>query len=187
MPKHPELFLLLALASSCRATSDDATATDAVARPSRSADLGQMHSVSVGGAIWIGGYPSADDLDLAHRRGIRTAIDLSTPDEAPGYDVAAACKKLGIEYVSMSVESKKCIGDECVDRVLEELRRRSREPMLLFCGDGSRAAMLFAIHRTVDDGLALEQALVEARRAGMKPGHPEVFVRAQVVRLQSHS
>jgi protein tyrosine phosphatase (PTP) superfamily phosphohydrolase (DUF442 family) len=187
MPKHLALLLLLlALPLSCQSFTGDDVSLDS-SGPMRSADLGQLHSVSINSAAWIGSYPTAEDLDLARRRGIRTAIDLSAPDEAPSYDVAETCRKLGIEYVALGVENKSSIADERVDLVIGELRRRAKEPMLLFCADSSRAAMLYAIHRSVDDGLALDQALIEARRAGMKPGHPEVFVRAQVVRLKPSS
>jgi protein tyrosine phosphatase (PTP) superfamily phosphohydrolase (DUF442 family) len=186
MVKHLEFLLFLLLPLSCQLVGDDGAA-DAAGSSLRSSDLGRMHSVSVAGAAWIGSYPTPQDLDLARRRGIQAAIDFSAPDESADYDVAGACRKLGIEYVALDIESKASIGDERVDRVIDELRRRGREPMLLFCADSSRAAMLFAIHRAVDDGLPIDEALVEARRAGMKPGHPEAFVRAQVFRLKSRS
>jgi protein tyrosine phosphatase (PTP) superfamily phosphohydrolase (DUF442 family) len=184
MPKHLAILLLLAVPLSCQLVGGDDGEADPAGQSVRSSDLGQMHCVSVDGEAWIGSYPTPQDLDLARRRGIRVAIDFSAPDESADYDVAGACRKLGIEYVALDIESKSSIGDERVDRVLEELRRRGREPMLLFCADSSRAAMLFAIHRAVDDALPIEQALVEARRAGMKPGRPEAFVRAQVARLK---
>jgi protein tyrosine phosphatase (PTP) superfamily phosphohydrolase (DUF442 family) len=187
MSKHLALLLILLSPWGCQTVTDDQASTDPRAQPVRATDLGELHGVSVGSTAWIGGYPTSADLDLAHRRGIKAAIDLSTPEEAPGYDVQGTCERLRIEYVSINLESKSSIPDESVDRVLDELRRRAHEPLLLFCRDSSRAAMLFAIHRAIDDGLPLDQALVEARRAGMKPGHPEVFVRAQVKRLLSHS
>jgi protein tyrosine phosphatase (PTP) superfamily phosphohydrolase (DUF442 family) len=59
------------------------------------------------------------------------------------------------------------------------------DPRLIFCGTGGRSAMFFAIHRVVDQGVPLDQALLEARRAGMKPGAPADFVRRQTERLQS--
>jgi hypothetical protein len=147
---------------------------------------GQMRGVMGGGAVWISATPSREDLDLARRRGIKAAIDVSTPDEAEGQEVASACAELGIEYVTMHCDNRDRVCDELVDRVLSELRQRSHEAVLLFSGDSSRAAMLLAIHRIVDEKLPIDRALIEARRAGMKPGHPEIFVRSQVVRLEPH-
>jgi hypothetical protein len=150
-------------------------------------DAGHMHGVASGGAVWTSGLPSREDLDLARRRGIEVAIDVSTEQEADGHDVASVCAELGIEYVTMHCDTRERVCGELVDHVLSELRQRAHEPVLLFSGDSSRAAMLLAIHRIVDDRLPLERALVEARRAGMKPGHPEIFVRSQVLRLESRS
>jgi len=186
MSKHLGLLLVVLIPLSCQTSADDASSLDAGGTP-RTSDLGELHGVSVDDSAWIGGYPTANDLDLARRRGIRTAIEVSAPDEAPDYDLSASCRSLGIEYVALHIESKRVIGDDSVDSVLAELRKRTREPLLFFCDDSSRAAMLFAIHRVVDDRLPLEQALVEARRAGMKPGQPELFVRAQVARLRPRS
>ena len=45
--------------------------------------------------------------------------------------------------------------------------------------------MFFAIHRVLNEGVPLEEALVEARSSGMRAGDPEEFVRAQVARLQA--
>jgi protein tyrosine phosphatase (PTP) superfamily phosphohydrolase (DUF442 family) len=188
MSKHLALLLLLlALPPSCQVVTNDEPPPDVSHRSIFAADLGHMRNVSGDGAVWIGSYPTVEDLDLALRRGIRFAIDLSMPDEAAGYDVASACSEHNIAYLAMRVDDKKEIGDARVDRVLAELRAHARQPMLLFCGDGSRAAMLFAIHRAVQEHVSLDQALVEARRAGMKPGQPEQFVRAQVARLLEHS
>jgi protein tyrosine phosphatase (PTP) superfamily phosphohydrolase (DUF442 family) len=70
-----------------------------------------------------------------------------------------------------------------VDRLLIQLRKHTRDSWLLFCGDGSRAAMLFAIQRALDEAVPVDQALAQARRAGMKPRHPEVFGHSQVLWL----
>jgi hypothetical protein len=146
----------------------------------------RLLDVPNGGAVWISGSPSREDLDLARRRGVAAAIDVSTPDEAEGREVARACAEFGIEYVGMRCDNRDRMCDELVDRVLAELRQRSHEAVMLFSGDSSRAAMLLAIHRIVDEHLPIERALVEARRSGMKPGYPEIFVRSQVLRLEPH-
>ena len=180
--------VVLAALAGCAATSLDRGVPrlrDAACVP---ADLGTMHNVSKIGTVWIGSYPEPSDLDLAARRGIASAIDLATPSEKPAWDVAATCERYGIEYVPVGIDSRDRITDEDVDRALGALRDRARRAVLLFCAHGDRAAMFLAIHRATDDGLDVETALVEARRAGMKPGHPEVFVRKQVERLaQSRS
>jgi hypothetical protein len=177
------LTLALALASGgCRAARS--VAPPVVVGPRvHAAEFGSMRNVSRVGALWIGSYPSPSDLDLAARRGVDVLIDLSAPCERPTWDLAAACARLGLDRVDVGVASAKRIGDREVDRCLEALRSVGARQALLFCTNGDRAAMFLAIHRAADQGLPLEQALDEARRAGMKPGHSEAFVRAQAERL----
>ena len=112
-----------------------------------------------------------------------TLLDVSTDDELAGIDLGGACRKLAITYVGVHPALKDQIGDELVDRLLGELERFSHQPLLFVSASASRTAMLYAIARVVHDGAPLEQALIEARKSGMKPGHPEVFVRKQVERI----
>ena len=147
--------------------------------------LGSMRNVSVCDAVWTGSHPTPDDLELADRRGIATAIDLTSPDEWPGYDAAAVCEDLGIDYVRVEVSGDAPIPDGVVDRALVELRRHDHGSILLFSGSGDRAAMLLAIWRVVDGAVGVDQAIEEARRCGMKPGAPVQFVRIQIARLSA--
>lgn len=173
------LALLASLAGAgCRAhsaTTLDTTASSAAHRST----LGSMSNVSEIDGVWIGSRPSPADLDLAHRRGIGVAIDLSLPGDEAGYDLPASCATRRIAYLRLDVK-KSGLPDETIDRVLAELRRPDRGPVLVFCSDGSRAAMMFAIWRALDGGIGVDEAVVEARRSGMQPGVQESFVRLQV-------
>ncbi len=162
----------------CRTHSSATIETNASASAHRST-LGSMSNVSEIDGVWIGSRPSPADLDLARRRGIGVAIDLSPPGDDAGFDLPAACATRRIAYLRLDVK-KTGVPDETVDRVLAELRRADRGPVLVFCSDGSRAAMMFAIWRALDGGIGVDEAIVEARRSGMKPGVQESFVRLQV-------
>lgn len=171
-------------ASGCRATNVE----DPVAAypPVESASLGTMRNVSVSGVIWFGGAPSEADFELAQRRGVKTVIDLSTPAEQIPVDAAEVCARLGMEYHHPAVPSDAEPGGELVDLVIGMLARDKHEPKLLFCESGSRCAMFLAIFRATEVGVPLEAALVEARRACMRP-QDEDFVRAQVLRRQGRN
>jgi hypothetical protein len=146
--------------------------------------LGSMRNVSLRESVWVGSHPSPEDLELADRRGIARTIDVSLPAEHPGFDVAAACEELGIEYVQVIAGSGSPIPeDEEIDRALSELRRGGAKSTLLFSGSGDRAAMFLAVWRALDGGIGVDEAIHEARRSGMKPGAPVEFVRTQVARL----
>jgi len=181
----PAALVLALAASSCRLGSGLVAheyAPPLVPAPT----LGTMRNVSRCDCVWTGSRPSAADLDLADRRGIARAIDVCSAQEGRGSDLAALCEELGMEYVRVDSGSAAAIpDDEEVDLVLDELRRGDREPTLLFSGSGDRAAMLVAVWRSTDRGIAVEESIEEARRAGMKPGAPVEFVRSQVARLSS--
>lgn len=184
--------LLLALslaASACR--SDGGAETSAAYPPILSSNFGEMRNVSVVGPIWFGTLPSANDLDLAKRRGVLRVIDLSSPAEiasAETPDYSRECLRLRLEYIAGAIQTEDPQSDDSVDLVLQWLSggeggEGSCPPTLMFDGSGGRCATYLAIHRAVAYEVPLEVALVEARRAGMKPGAPEEFVRAQVARL----
>lgn len=181
-----QLIFWLSLVASCSSVpSTKAEGALALLPPLRSTELGSMHNVSVSGRIWLGSLPTRADLSLAQRRGIATAIDLALPAESADYDIRNECLALGIAYVTAGLQQEDQISDEVVDRILQVVRSREGQPLLLFCGNGSRAALFFAIHRAIDDEMPAEQALVEARRAGMRAGACEDFFRTQVARLQA--
>jgi len=165
----------------CRATGKAAIADDGLV----STELGSMHNVFMHERLWFGGVPSAEDLDLAQRRGIVQVIDMCTPEEAPDYDLRRECQRLDLRWRDCGLRSDGEVPNAAVDLVLALLADPSEPETLMFCGDGSRCAMLFAVHRVVNGGLSLEDALLEARRAGMRSGPSEEFVKRQVDRLCS--
>ncbi len=144
-----------------------------------------MHNVSEAGPIWIGGMPTKDDLELAQRRGIQLVIDISVPSEPRTSDIPSECRLLGLDYATAGLADGDRLTAESVDLVLAELEKEGATPALMFCGTGSRSAMYLAIYRVIVLGVPLEEALVEARRAGMQAGDAAEFVRSEVARLQA--
>ncbi len=159
-------------------------------------EMGSMQTVAYAEELWFGSLPDPETLALAKRRGIERVIDLCSEQAR---DLQEAADAAGLEWLQLplpegplpegdragprtSLDSEL---DRAVDRVLVQLASPVRT--LMFCRDGSRSAALFAIHRVVDQGVPLEQALAEARRVGLTPGSGEALVRAQVARLQGRS
>jgi len=146
------------------------------------AELGSMLNTHQCGVFWVGGRPSEEDLDLANRRGIKTIVNAATPSECVEYDLAKVCSSYELGIIDLGV-SDEGITSADVDFFLQQIDGAPEGDVLLFCGNGSRAAMLFAIYRATRVGVPVDEAIVEARRAGMKPGRPEEFIREQVARL----
>lgn len=148
-----------------------------------SADFGRMRNVSRTGDVWFGSAPCAEDLDLARRRGIRTVVDLSLPEEDSRCDVRGVSSELGLRYFDLALTREHFLNDETVDLVLAKLADETAGPFLLFCGTGGRCAMFIAIYRAAQLDVPLDRALDEARHNGMDGEKQADFVRAQVQRL----
>jgi len=166
---------------SCRVFHEDVADTSVPTIDS--ADFGRMRNVSRTGSVWFGSVPCAEDLDLARRRGIRTVVDLSLPEEDTACDVRGVSSELGLRYFDLALRREHFLNDETVDLVLAKLEDPEAAPFLLFCGSGGRCAMFIAIYRATKLDVPLDQALEEARHNGMDGGKQADFVRAQVQRL----
>jgi hypothetical protein len=172
----PALLALLSLAACSLSTRASAPAYPAL----EAAEFVTMVNVSESSGVWFGGLPTRDDLDLARRRGVRRVIALCDPALYAELDLLGQCAQLELELRELGAPGDGTDTD--VARLLALLADEARPKTLLFCEDGSICAMLFAIYRVIHDGVALVDALSEARRAGMPEGAAEAFVRASVER-----
>lgn len=172
-------LLALTLVSGCGGTKGDGVRADYP--PLKSAEMGTMLNVCVSGPIWFGGRPTLEDLDLAKRRGIESVIALSDTDAEASLEAHA--NELGMEFTLVPIKSGLATSAGTVDLVLAKLADSKKAPTLMYCDNGGVSAMFFAIYRVVYEQVDPEEALIEARKAGMKPGAPEEFVLRHVERL----
>lgn len=130
----------------------------------------------------------ADDevLELAARRGFRAVLDLRDDETADERPLGPHARRVGLVYVHVAVDPT-ALDDAAVDRALAALEPNGDErgPVLVFGGTVDSPAAVFAIHRAVVDGAAVEEALADGRAAGLKPGVSEAQVTRQVERLRS--
>jgi uncharacterized protein (TIGR01244 family) len=175
----------LAFAPACGGTKGDGLRADYP--PLKSAEMGTMRNVCVSGPIWFGGMPTVEDLDLAKRRGIESVIGLCGEDQAAGSSLADRSSELGMDYLAVPVKPGLTTPAGTVDLVLGKLLASKDKPTLMYCESGGISAMFFAIYRVVYEDVEVEEALIEARRAGMKPGPPEEFVLTHIERLTGWS
>lgn len=140
-------------------------------------ELGTLRDVSLCGGIWFGSEPAPEDLDLAQRRGVRRVLAI---DEAGPEGVQALCAELGLEFRRYRVRTPAFDDSEALAVVADLAAGTEAGDTLLFSQDGSLAAALFAVYRVRHDQVPIERALVEARRAGMRPGECEDLVRRLV-------
>ncbi|MFT4542990.1 MAG: protein tyrosine phosphatase (PTP) superfamily phosphohydrolase (DUF442 family) [Planctomycetota bacterium] len=190
---HLSMIIYAALLGLCLA-SCVTTAPEAMSHSRfrlRSDRFGSMCNVASWNRIWTGGRPSIEDLDLAERRGIRHLVDLrlhtEVKSDGPGasrLDVLEVCTEFGLvcTFAPLGEFGDDLISDEAVDAALRALSQDV--PTLVICEDGTRGALLLAIHNVLEEGISIQQACDAAYKVGVtKPEHA-AFLRKQVERLR---
>jgi uncharacterized protein (TIGR01244 family) len=116
--------------------------------------------------LYVAGQPSVGDWSAFAGIGVRTVVNLRTPDEMGDQDERAAVEAAGMRYVEIPVAGLDGITAENGDRLAELLRSVSGD-VLLHCASGNRAGALLAV-ALVQRDMPAEAALALGRMAGMK-------------------
>ncbi len=176
-------LLLLLVTSSCELFQPPAAIPPTPWAELEAANFGGLRNVSKCGEVWFGGGVSEGDVELAYRRGVKSVLDLSFPDEEPDFDIRRTCFDYGIALYDSDLLGADVLSDRNADEALDLFRDTEHHPLLVVCGTASNGATFFALWRALDHEMPLEDAIEEARRAGMRPGPLESYVRAQFERL----
>lgn len=164
------LFVSAALAGGC------APRETAAARPAdRSArgdalaarECGTIAPLHEQGGVWLAGQPGPEDLALARDAGVRTVFNLRHEREIRGFDEPTVVAELGMRYVSLPWNGPAELNDDVFDRARAVLDTAER-PLLLHCASANRVGAVWLPWRVLDCGLAVEDALAEARTIGLR-------------------
>ncbi len=134
--------------------------------PVEPATCGTVRNLHAVGDIYLAGQPGPGDYALLKERGIKTVIDLRL-DKETDHDEAKAVSAQGLTYVHLPWNGP----DQLTDARLDEMRRLLREaerPLLLKCGSANRVAAGWLAYRALDEGVAVETALAEAKAVGLR-------------------
>ncbi len=145
------------------------------------AELGSAERVHECGGFLLTSQPAAADLELAAKRGVRTVIDQRKLTEDRGFNEATLVLSLDMAYINPSFSKP----EELTDRMFEESRevmRSAQRPVLMHCQSGNRTGTMWLVYRVLDEGIPLEQALVEAKTIGLRSPEYEAKAREYVER-----
>lgn len=113
--------------------------------------------------------PSAEQLEAAKKAGVSTVINFRVAKELGTFDESAAVLASGMTYCNLPYAG----AIEMTDQVLDEARAalaasaRNGSAALLHCRTGNRVGPAWAAYRAIDQGVAVETAIGEARAVGM--------------------
>ena len=157
------------------ASAPDTSPAEAVAGEIAAAVFGDLSSRTLGAVkrihehdgILLASQPSAADFEKARDEGVRTVINIRHATENSELDERAVVEGLGLVYHNLAWARPEELTPAVIDEYRQLLRSAER-PILLHCGSANRVAAIWLAYRVLDDGVPLEQALVEAATVGLR-------------------
>lgn len=116
--------------------------------------------------VAVAGLPTAEGLARLKALGFRTVVDLRREEEAGKAEERAAVQAAGLRYVSVPLTPASLARSD-VDAVAKALADPEAGPVLLHCSVANRAGGMWALLRK-RQGLSLDDAIAEGKRAGLK-------------------
>ncbi len=132
------------------------------------ASLGSAPMLLADGEIYLGGQPSREDFSEAARDGrLRVVLNYRRAEEPAGFDEAALLDDLGLEYHHLPYNGAAELTDEVFEATFRIIESAPR-PLLIHCASGNRVGAVWLAWRQLRDGYTEEEALAEARLAGLR-------------------
>lgn len=133
------------------------------------------------GRVIFAGQPSEEDLRAFAAMGGKIVLNTRTQKEVNKleFDEAALCDELGLMYAHIPVSSSKLTAMEPF--ALSELLKQTQSvdgPLLMHCGSGSRAAMLYGLTKVSKNEMTKNDAITHAIELGMSPRSVPYFEKA---------
>ncbi len=126
---------------------------------------GVRHFAAVRPGISGGSAPARDGLDWLKDKGIKSLVDLRAASEVePGF--ADGVKARGFRYVALPIDvSKPDVAKLAAFR--DEVTRAENQPVYFFDADGTRAGLIWYVHRLTFDKVDAQLASREAEELGL--------------------
>jgi len=141
----------------------------------------RLHTMN---GVFLASQPALQDFHDAKAGGVKTVINLRTPGEFKDFDEEKEVKAMGVGYLQIGFKSPEDLTDKHLDDVRALLNGGAERPILLHCSSGNRVGAVWLAHRVLDGKLSWDEALVEAKKVGMKTPAFETKVKDYIARNQ---
>lgn len=121
------------------------------------------------------GQPSPEQLERLARQGVRTVINLRSPNEPDQYDEQAEAERHGLRYVAIPVAGAQDLTPETVQRFSRELAQAHQAgAVLIHCASANRVGAMVALEQDWHQDAGSDAALELGRAAGLTGLEPVV-------------
>lgn len=119
-----------------------------------------------GDRVYFAGQPKMENFKAFADKGVKTVINLRTPEEMKSLDEKAEVEKAGMKYIQVPV-GKEAPSEEEMKKIMDALDTAKDAPVLLHCASSNRVGFAWASYRGARHGLAVDAAIEEGKQAGM--------------------
>lgn len=127
--------------------------------------LGTTKNVHQCGNLYLAGQFTPEDLGEIKLEKVARIISLRTDGEIK-WNEQAAVQEAGLNYVNVPFRSPESLTDDVFDKVRELLKDESTKT-LFHCGSANRVGGVWLPYRVLDEGVAVETAMAEAKEIGL--------------------
>lgn len=137
-------------------------------KPVKEAKIGKTRNVHRVGAVYLAGQPTAKDFALLKKEGITHILDLRTKGEVE-WDESQEAEKHGLAYERLPFSGADSLTPKVFDRAREAFSDASpARKLICHCGSANRVGAVWLAHRVLDEGVAWDVALEEAKEVGLR-------------------
>jgi len=127
-----------------------------------------------------GGQPRIEHYARLKADGVKAVLNLRQPTEHRAEEEQQAVEAAGLKYFNIPV-SYQNPSDADVDQFLKITDDPANRPMFIHCTAAIRVGAFWMIRRVLRDGMAIDAALEEAKKVGLREApHLDQFVRAYI-------
>ena len=127
-----------------------------------------------------GGQPRIEHYARLKADGVKAVLNLRQPTEHRAEEEQQAVEAAGLKYFNIPVNYQNP-SDADVDQFLKITDDPANRPMFIHCTAAIRVGAFWMIRRVLRDGMAIDAALEEAKKVGLREApHLDQFVRAYI-------
>ena len=127
-----------------------------------------------------GGQPRIEHYARLKADGVKAVLNLRQPTEHRAEEEMQAVEATGLKYFNIPVNYQNP-SDADVDQFLKITDDPANRPMFIHCTAAIRVGAFWMIRRVLRDGMAIDAALEEAKKVGLREApHLDQFVRAYI-------
>ncbi len=153
-----------------------------------SLSLGSVSNLTtLGGYVYFSGQPAEGDLRLFADRGVKTVINLRTPEEMEtlGFDEKAAAEAAGMTYVNKPLGRGHNLSDADLKEIAGILAGASEGRVLLHCASSNRVGHVWSLFRAMEHGADADQAIEDGESAGMRSAALQDAARTRIESMKT--